>query len=500
MILLKKFPYKYFEYEIKLMFREIYTFFPEALIEETRNGIRVSNLSKEQFAMLDKLTYIKSFEYEGYSEYTLQAKLESTSNGDVRHSKQQTRYSSNGLHEYKGKFNPQIVQSILNILGIKEGMNVIDPFCGSGTTLLECQHIGIFAKGVDINPLAAFITNVKTSSLTMDTTYAQIVSERLASQISVPKEIKFNDNCDRISYLKKWLPLEILSALEGAMKLLENENETIANFFKVLLSDQIRAYSFQEPSDLRIRKRFSAFPETSFTDAFIANANKYLKQISATQALFKHSEVANHAVNCDIRTDVDEYFTYEFDAAITSPPYATALPYIDTQRLSLVWLGLCTPKDITSLESSLIGSREMYKGVKSLWTSAIINNENELPIEVVNIVGEMQASISETDGFRKQAVPTLLYRYFADMKKMFSNMTKVLRENACFALVIGHNKTTLGKKTFCINTPELLAAVAMTSGWDIDESFPLQTYQRYGLNSKNSINGETLLILRNTRR
>jgi site-specific DNA-methyltransferase (cytosine-N4-specific) len=48
-----------------------------------------------------------------------------------------------------------------------------------------------------------------------------------------------------------------------------------------------------------------------------------------------------------------------FDLIITSPPYATALPYIDTQRLSLIWLGLCTVTQLRRLEAEAIGSREL---------------------------------------------------------------------------------------------------------------------------------------------
>jgi site-specific DNA-methyltransferase (cytosine-N4-specific) len=44
---------------------------------------------------------------------------------------------AHGLHEYKGKFNPQIVSSILNILEVNEKSKILEPFCGSGTTLYE---------------------------------------------------------------------------------------------------------------------------------------------------------------------------------------------------------------------------------------------------------------------------------------------------------------------------------------------------------------------------
>ncbi len=63
------------------------------------------------------------------------------------------------------------------------------------------------------------------------------------------------------------------------------------------------------------------------------------------------------AFNIDIR-DAESLIDFvDFDAAITSPPYATALPYIDTQRLSLIWLGFASPKEVKVLENNLIGSR-----------------------------------------------------------------------------------------------------------------------------------------------
>src|SRR5207249_3628572 len=66
--------------------------------------------------------------------------------------RQSTRYSVHGLHEYKGRFNPQIVRFLLNYLGSTPKTLVLDPFCGSGTTIVECALRGIHAVGVDANP------------------------------------------------------------------------------------------------------------------------------------------------------------------------------------------------------------------------------------------------------------------------------------------------------------------------------------------------------------
>ena len=82
------------------------------------------------------------------------------------------------------------------------------------------------------------------------------------------------------------------------------------------------------------------------------------------------------------------------------------------------------------------------------------------------------------------------------MQEVYKSILPLLKQNAPFALVIGHNHTTLGGVRFDINTPKLLGILASKCGWSHEESINLQTYQRYGLNSNNAVKSETLLILR----
>lgn len=73
------------------------------------------------------------------------------------------------LHPYKGKFIPQLVEYFLNdkLNGIKKevyfkpGDIVIDPFCGSGTTLVQANELGIHAVGIDISEFNALMSNIK---------------------------------------------------------------------------------------------------------------------------------------------------------------------------------------------------------------------------------------------------------------------------------------------------------------------------------------------------
>src|SRR5690349_74712 len=58
-------------------------------------------------------------------------------------------------------FPPHLVRDYLSKFGITEGQVVLDPFCGTGTTLVECKKLGIESVGIEANPLPCFATGVK---------------------------------------------------------------------------------------------------------------------------------------------------------------------------------------------------------------------------------------------------------------------------------------------------------------------------------------------------
>src|SRR5437660_502917 len=68
-----------------------------------------------------------------------------------------------GLHPYPAKFVAELPRALLNVLPIPTGAAVLDPFCGSGTTLVECQRCGVPSFGIDLNPIACLMARVKTA-------------------------------------------------------------------------------------------------------------------------------------------------------------------------------------------------------------------------------------------------------------------------------------------------------------------------------------------------
>ena len=490
--------YRYFPYERDFAIKEVKATLKPKRIELSDDHIDIWGEFSER--ELKKLVYFSGYE-DGKSKCnTLQYDLEQQNGFSNSKKKQSTRYSVHGLHEYKGKFNPQVVRSILNFLGIKEGDKVFDPFCGSGTTLVECTHASIYAVGCDINPFASFLSNAKLKALSVPVEKIVETGERIFSLTESGSPSFSFLKTERGKYLKEWFVPEILLSIEQFLVHTMKLAKSSSSIYLSIASNLLRDYSLQEPKDLRIRRRKSPRPETPWIEALKDFFDICASKIEATQRKIGVISSKNHAYKADARNLAlqPKHWTIKppYTAAITSPPYATALPYIDTQRLSLVWLGLCKPSEIRFYESLLTGSREFRSSKRRVWLKKMSDNEENLPDSLYDLCLELQNSLSNTDGFRRQVVPSLLYRYFADMQLMFRNTYPLMKSNAPFALIVGHNHTTLGGKRFDIDTPKYLVELALNTGWKLDQVIPLQTYQRYDLHQKNSVTAETLIILK----
>lgn len=485
--------YRYYPYERDLARREVLAVLGLAAIEETARGFRLpANIDHEK---ADRLTYFARVQAGDHAIDTAQARLEEAArNGRMR---QATRYSVHGLHEYKGKFNPQVAKAVLNIFGVGPGSKILDPFCGSGTTLVECAHLGAVGIGTDLNPLAVFVANTKLRCLSIPVSTLRSDLARLSrrlGRVGVPKLAPARTARD--DYLRAWFQDEQLARIEAVRKAVLSACSDHSDIFLALASDLLRDYSEQDPNDLRIRRRSSPLPEVPFQDALLVACGKFLDRLEATQRVLGARPATGQALLVDVRDSSGAPPVGPFDAAITSPPYAMALPYIDTQRLSLVWLGLCEPEGIGPLEGCLIGSREMKKREQAVLALQLRDNTRQLPKPQLEFCKDLADAVGSTDGFRRQAVPTLLYRYFSDMRDGFGAVALQLRVGAPYALIVGHNHTVLSGVRRDIDTPAHLASLAASVGWIIEEAIPLQTYPRYGLHAVNSVETETLLLLR----
>jgi len=488
-------PYRYYPYEKELALREVHALLAPRRVEPFGQGVRVEGPGGLDAA--ERLVYFAQASQGERTVPLLQARLERASGGGG--GRQSTRYSVHGLHEYKGKFNPQVARAILNIFRISAGARVLDPFCGSGTSLIECAHLGIRSVGLDLNPLAVFLANAKLLALRLPV--AQLGEEVKATVARFRAGQAAGDPADdaRRGYLEIWFEPQLLAELERLRAAIARGDAQCAPVLLCLASNLLRAYSLQDPDDLRIRRRKTSLPAVALIAAFEQAAAQLLGRLAAVRAVLGGEPAAGLAVRADSRSIAADHPGLDggrFDCALTSPPYATALPYIDTQRLSLVWLGLLSPAELQRLEASLVGSRELRGERKRALVADLLDNRSALPAEQADCCRRLQGALSAQDGFRRQAVPLLLYRYFAAMAAAFRSVRGCLKDSAPLALIVGSNHTVLGGQRFDIDTPHHLARLAVTCGFTHLETVPLQTYQRYGYNVSNAVAAEGLLFLR----
>ena len=151
------------------------------------------------------------------------------------------------LHPYPARFIESIPRYLINLLGVESGSSILDPFCGSGTTLLEAQKLGKSSVGVDLNPIACLISRVKTQALSADL----IEQGDYIYQIAKKKYEEGDLEVPLIPNLNHWFKLDVQKAIFSLISEINKiENNNIQDALRFALSSIIVRVSNQE-SDTR---------------------------------------------------------------------------------------------------------------------------------------------------------------------------------------------------------------------------------------------------------
>jgi len=181
------------------------------------------------------------------------------------------------------------------------------------------------------------------------------------------------------------------------------------------------------------------------------------------------------------------------NAVVTSPPYATALPYIDTDRLSLLLLQGMKGKASRAVEKKLVGSREIRKTERDAFERCIDGADfgeirSQTAVEMISRVHELNRKADV--GFRRKNKAATLYRYYEDMTKVMHSLDNIVSPEGSLFFVIGDNKTTAGGddgEKICITSGKILIETGLAIGWNLAEVIPITVTQEDRLHNKNSI-------------
>lgn len=444
----------------------------------------------------------------GHREPTWQAILENgmAANPSAR---KDPKYVTHGIHPYKGKFYPQLAKGLINQLELPHGACILDPFCGSGTTLLEGYLNGYTTFGCDLHPLAAQIARAKTAVLDVDPdVLTEVVASVVATIDSAPQELpatldQFKQ--DSLEEIGRWFAEPVARKLNWLLRVIRaGSNGPARDFLEVVLSSIIRDVSQQEPTDLRIRYRkelltdaevFSLFKE-QLTLQF-ERIEKFWKIRGYAPNPFFGSTVVNGDNRAASTYDALGIADESIDLVLTSPPYAMALPYIDTDRLSLLTLFGLAGSDRRPIEQALIGSREVTATNKRE-LEAEFSRDDGLPVECLKFVRSIHKALesSPDSGFRKQNMPALTHRFLKDMNEVFRQLYRVCKKGAEVMVVIGDSKMTIDGKDIRIPSTDLVEVIGKARGFTSVERIDIAVTTENLVHIKNAITENVVLRFR----
>lgn len=224
---------------------------------------------------------------------------------------------------YKEGYSKQLVEMILKDFSIQQEKVVLDPFCGSGTTLLTCKQLGINAIGVDVLPISVFASKVKTQDYDLEELRKE--KERISKirfELPSPEKIQEAIPANMKKYFSKYA-LEDIIFLTRAINGAADEKEK--DFFRLALVNTAMkiSYAWKDGAVLKVRRH----PTPPMRKLFKRVVENMIKDV-------KNHQIGNGSVEvkqCDARTlDLDDQ---SIDAVITSPPYYNNIDYIKVYEI-----------------------------------------------------------------------------------------------------------------------------------------------------------------------
>lgn len=270
-----------------------------------------------------------------------------------------TTYLTHGIHPYAAKFIPQLPRRILQE-HTNERHRILDPFCGSGTTLLEAALLGRKSIGVDSHPVAALISKAKCTALTaQELQRARCFLERvehLARVPNAPKAIRSNEQ------LRHWFAAVAIDELEYLRRCIALiRSAPLRVFLQCVYSSIIVKVSYQE-SETRYAAIEKVVNRGDVIERFAQKLEKALPSIESLSKLAIVRRNIPQVINSDIRLAGRADIPSEYvDLVITSPPYPNSYDYYLYHKWRLFWLGL----DFRRVKEAEIGSRHEHSSQKA---------------------------------------------------------------------------------------------------------------------------------------
>ncbi len=215
---------------------------------------------------------------------------------------------------FKEGFSRDFVLLIFNWLRIKSNDLILDPFCGSGTTLLASKEFGVNAIGVDASPLAVFVTQVKTEDYDLEKIRDH--AKEIFSKKFKKYEVKGLSPLTKRAFSR--YSLEDIIFFKEEIRSVDDPK--IRNFFTLALMNSANkvTYAYKDGSVVKIREK----PTIPLKKVFKRIVKRMIHDLKRVD--YKGSEIKVYLGDA---RKVDFLQENYFDAVITSPPYLNKIEY-----------------------------------------------------------------------------------------------------------------------------------------------------------------------------
>lgn len=359
--------------------------------------------------------------------------------------KKQTQYLTHSFHPYPHKLLPQLARALIQEYS-NENDIILDPFCGSGTTLVEASLLNRNSIGIDLNPLACLISKVKTTKINIpqlkETTHKLL--EKLF--LNLNQENNLNDFINKLTpeipnfpKRDKWFQKEALIGLSILKELINKiENKNIKDFclvaFSSIIKDVSNASSLYR---LTLAKKPKNISQLNVHHQFKKKIEEMILEINDYNLKTNTSSIQIH--NRDSRHLWD---LTQVDFILTNPP-SFSLDFSRCFRIYFWWLEL---GNLKNLDRILIGTKKLNGKIEKLnidFTDNLINKIKE-----------------ERNG---QGIA--LSKYYYDLKQVLAQTHRLLKENKYCCVMV----SDCVLEGYSIKAPETFIALAQQVGFTLEK-------------------------------
>ncbi len=360
-------------------------------------------------------------------------------------------------------FPPHLVRTYLGDFGLKPGQTVLDPFCGTGTTLVEGKKFGCNVIGFEANPTPHLAASVKTR-WDVDPQKFSEESERCASDASraiarARARRSLPDEAENLLLKNSICPVP----LHKALLLADVINETMTGPARDAASVALASTLVLSASNLHFGPEVGVRGRKLDADV----VGEWLKRVRLMSIdLSRIDSQESHGDSTIFRHDARNIHldvpTASIDAVFTSPPYPNEKDYTRTTRLENIVLGFINNKpELQALKRRLIRSntRGVYKGDDDeQWVTG-----NERIEAICREIETRRINLGKTSGFERM-YHRVTRLYFGGMAKQLASLRGVLKPGAMLGYVVGDQASYL---QVMIRTGEILAELAEDLGYEV---------------------------------